>query len=230
MTKVHIFTLFIFGATTACANGLLVSQTGEWGATCPAVVCSAPGDSWSYSFQTDSELSLLRASPTSTITDFAFFLNGIQIATLNNAYVNADWFVASDDGGFDLGPQSPILFGRWTPLFAFTTLPFEATLVPGVYPVQSFSAFSQCMSSCLGWETFFGTTDFVPNPVVITNTPEPASLILVATMLVGMTFVVRKRIAWIALKRNKRKPQTFSVLKAQGQQRLREDMALTLSD
>jgi hypothetical protein len=156
MTKVRIFTLLVFGATTACANVLLVSQTGEWGATCPAVVCSAPGDSWSYSFQTDSDLSLPKGLPTSAITDFAFFLNGIQIATLNNAYVNADWFVASNDGGFDLGPQSPILFGRWTPLFAFTTLPFEATLVPGVYPVQSFDAFSQCMSGAWGGKPFSG--------------------------------------------------------------------------
>jgi hypothetical protein len=82
----------------------------------------------------------------------------------------------------------------------------------------------------LGWETFFGTTDFVPNPVVITNTPEPASLIFVGTMLVGMTFVLRKRIAWIALKRNKRKPQTFSVLTAPVTTTIGEDMVLTLSD
>ena len=84
----------------------------------------------------------------------------------------------------------------------------SVTLIPGVYPIPGIEAPGFC---CSGFEDLFGATTetFIPgpliaDPVVITDisTPEPSSVILLLTMLLGAGFVARKRVA--------RAPQTNS--------------------
>jgi len=191
MTKTSIFSFFLLGATTASADVMdLVTQSGKWGTTCPPIVCSQPGDSWSYSFLTDSHLTPISGNIESAITDFEFSLNGAPIIALTGKFDKAHWFVSSNDGGFTLldssqplAPQ-PIVFGFWVQLFALPSL----TLNPGVYPVPQ--------NPPLGtFERLFGDQNIIPGPVVITATPEPSSIVLILTMLLGLGFVARKRIA-----------------------------------
>lgn len=211
--KLLTFGLFLFAATTASADVDVVSQSGVWGATCPPVICSAPGDSWSYSFQVDSVLtSLINVGPQGPISDFEFLLNGSAITSLTDAFDAAEFFSAPLDGGFSLLPETFLSpggapqpqFGEWTQLFSPAAVGLvPAYLIPGVYPVVALDS-PQCSVAC-GFEQFIWSDalggghfadDFTPGPVIITDisTPEPTSMILMATMLLAFLSVVRKRI------------------------------------
>jgi hypothetical protein len=190
MTKTSIFSFFLLGATTASADVIdLVTQSGKWGTTCPPIVCSQPGDSWSYSFLTDSHLTPVAGDLETTITGFEFSLNGAPVIALTGKFDKAHWFAVSNDGGFTLldssqplAPQ-PIVFGFWVQLFALPSL----TLNPGVYPVPQ--------SPPPGtFEELFGDRNIIPGPVVITATPEPSSIVLISTMLL-VGSMIRRRIA-----------------------------------
>ena len=205
---------FLLVASTASADGLSlysVSQSGEWGLTCPPVVCSEPGDSWSYSFVTTSVI-YGPGAWVSPVTDFQFSLNGILVPSLTGAYIEALWFPEQNDGGFSLqsyyeepavvtGPGSAsgdpyggefIGFGLWDQLFAFPRSDeppayFDSTflpLVPGVYPITD-----SCLPSPGGcvindpFEFLAGAVDLKLGPVVITQMPEPSTDGLVLTGL-----------------------------------------------
>lgn len=206
--KLLTVSLFLFAATTASANEYVVSQSGIWGATCLPVICSAPGDSWSYSFHVDSVLtSIINVGPQGPIWDFEFLLNGSEVASLADAFNAVEFFSAPLDGGFSLLPETFLTpggtpepqFGQWTQLFNSAGVgQVPAYLIPGVYPVVPRDS-PQCSHGC-GFEEFIGqgfADDFTPGPVVITDisTPEPASVILMSTMLLALLFVMRKRIA-----------------------------------
>jgi hypothetical protein len=199
MSKISIFGVFLFVATTAYADIDQVQQSGQWGAVCPPIVCSQPGDSWSYSFLTDSEINVTVEGITAPIWDFTFSLNGVAISALSDTFTDAIWFEESNDGGFALG-NSVIGFGFWDALFTISGGPFDtiATLNLGVHPIPS-------LTSPRAWEAVFGAASeagigtinplLIPGPVVITSAPEPSSVILLLTMLLGTGFVARKRVA-----------------------------------
>lgn len=210
--KLLTFSLFLFAATTASADVDVVSQSGVWGATCPPIICSAPGDSWSYSFHVDSILtSILNVGPQGPISDFEFLLNGSSIPSLADAFNAVEFFTGPLDGGFSLQPETSLSsggtpqpqFGEWTQLFSQAPVGLvPADLIPGVYPVVTLDS-PQCSFFC-GFEQFMWSDDlggghfaddFTPGPVVITDTPEPTSVILLLTMLLALLFVARKRIA-----------------------------------
>jgi hypothetical protein len=208
MIKTSIFSLFVLLASTAAADVLLVSQSGHWGATCPHVVCSAPGDSWSYSFEIDSVLATnVVVGPGGPINNFEFLLNGVPVPSLSNAYNEAGFFPSFNDGGFALFPTTvpePTVFGMWTGLFDIP--PGQIQLIPanlraGVYPVANFNECGGDAPGCMGWESVFGTDDAMLGPVVISRVPEPASVTLVATMLLVTAFMLRKRVVLTTNKR-----------------------------
>jgi hypothetical protein len=182
--------LFLFLATSifcpelARASTLdLVAQSGTWGATCPAVVCSAPGDSWSYSFLTNSTLvfdeSCCWDSPA---TDFEYELNGQPVDPPYGIYGGpiygpVRFFPGYNDGGFDFANPSPIYFGSWVQLFSPLYPSNEAELVPGIYPVNPSLSAEGLLGGCYGYNGACGAPSqqlgFYAGPVVITALPEP---------------------------------------------------------
>ena len=71
MRSLSLLLLFLATSIFHSARADLVTQSGTWGTTdCPAVVCSEPGDSWSYSFLTNSIVILDGITWDSPITDF----------------------------------------------------------------------------------------------------------------------------------------------------------------
>ena len=111
MSKISIIGLFLFVATTAYADIDQVTQSGQWGNVCPPVVCSQPGDSWSYSFLTDSDIPVIHLDESANpIWGFTFSLNGVPVSSLSGAFTDAAWFLESNDGGFAVGNNS-IAFG-----------------------------------------------------------------------------------------------------------------------
>jgi hypothetical protein len=173
----------IFCPELARADTLdLVTQSGTWGTTCPPVVCSQPGDSWNYSFLSNSTLVPdNQCCWDSPMTDFEFDLNGQPVAALDGLYTQVRFFPGSNDGGFDFGAccTNAIAFNFWVQLFS--PFPFvEATLIPGVYPVNipppsspgtAESVFGGCYG-CVGPSQQPG---FHAGPVVITPVPEPST-------------------------------------------------------
>ena len=74
--------LLLFFAGRASAQEMdTISQSGLWGTSCPPVVCSHPGDSWSYSFESPVAMVPLdefgydstRLQPITTAPDFNFY-------------------------------------------------------------------------------------------------------------------------------------------------------------
>jgi len=204
MIKTSVFTLFLLIGCTANADEYLISQSGTWGPTCPAVVCSAPGDSWSYSFRIDPVLNLMSPfAPAGAISDFEFVLNGSPVASLTNAYSEAGFFFGNNDGGFTLLPNgNAVTFSFWTQLFDLGPGPnppvVPAYLKQGTFPVNNVKQLLQCQSSScreLGGEDVFGSDDALLGPVIITAVPEPKSLTLLGTLLIGAAFLVKRRMS-----------------------------------
>lgn len=189
MSKIPMFGLFLFAASAVYADIDQVTQSGQWGTVCPPIVCSQPGDSWSYSFLTDSKIPF--PSLSAPISDFTFLLNGVPVFPVPlGTYNNALWFVAANDGGFSI--PGAIEFGMWTQLFT-TPVPLSpsATLDPGVYPILPSPSFEDLF----GADNLIHPNEITFGPVVITDTPEPSSVILLLTILLRAAFVVRKRVA-----------------------------------
>jgi len=180
MTKFLMLGLFLFVGTSAYADEDLVTQSGTWGTTCPAIVCSEPGDAWSYSFLTDSNVtySSLYGALVTSVMDFQYSLNGVLDISVTGEYA-ALWFPQDNDGGFNLlnlpGLGSPIQFAQSLQLFTATggyqcDLAEPCTIAPGTYDEPG----------PVGTEWLFGVADinsqpwsggFIPGPLVTTPNP-----------------------------------------------------------
>ena len=191
---IFLFLLLLVFAGRASADGMdLVTQSGVWETACPPVLCSQTGDIWSYSFQTPAVLpDRTDGIPTSTVTNFEWYLNGVLVPALTIPTQEAYWFPNSDDGGVTL-TLSPInLSNNWEQLFNITgccTVP--SVLVPGVYSIDVDDSAENIGS------VFAGPTDetsFIPGPVVITAVPEPSTLILIVTGLLVLAFIARRNL------------------------------------
>jgi hypothetical protein len=73
-----------------------VSGSGTWGPDAPISLYTAPGDSWSFSFDLPDPLD---ANPTSMATDFRYFLDGSAVSTTLSS---VEFFPAAQGGLFDL--------------------------------------------------------------------------------------------------------------------------------
>ncbi len=198
--NLFLFFLLLVFAGRASADGMdLVTQSGVWGTACPPVYCSQTGDTWSYSFQTTGNLpGFFLGTPTSTVTNFEWYLNGVPVPALTVASEEAYWFPQTDDGGFAAGG---IEFAMWDQLYAYAgcpacTLPTcptcTPTLVPGIYNVDigGGSGTGEIISNVDAGP--FDETSFFPGPVVITEVPEPSALILIVTGLLVLAFIARR--------------------------------------
>lgn len=124
MTKVHVGFLFLFTAVTAFADIDMVSQSGRWAAACPPVICSAPGDTWSYSFITNSVvISPLGFEIPDPISDFEYSINAVIVPSFTDKCNQVHREFWTQDGGFTLfcnssgGVGFGIDFGMWVQLF-----------------------------------------------------------------------------------------------------------------
>jgi hypothetical protein len=199
-------TVLILATCTAKADNTdTVSQSGVWGALCPSIACSKPGDVWSYSFKTAADLKEPPDGfPASAVSDFDYYLNGkpVKALTVSN---DAVWFPDYNDGGFFLSglnanAGSPcatynicndIAFGLFYQLYATPRLgqTSQIPLIPGSYELDR------------GFEDFFGgcfgpgcgvPQSGVAGPIVIAA-DEPRTLYLLLTGLLALTFVMAFR-------------------------------------
>jgi hypothetical protein len=184
MTRLLLFSLCLFAANAVSADQYLVTDSGLWAATCPATVCTAIGDSWSFSFEVDSNPIPLSSTSgvqfISTIADFTYSRDGVPVPTITAG--QAIWFNSLLEGGLliviptgDISILAPQLY---------TGAESSPTIQLGAYSVDSLVIDS-----------------FVPppynNPLLIelvpaTTVPEPSTygltlvgLVLLLIMLMG---------------------------------------------
>src|SRR5690242_12129025 len=110
--------------SVAHAGVATVSGSGTWGPDAPTSLYTAPGESWSFSFDLPDPLD---ADPTSMATDFRYFLGGSAVSTTLDS---VEFFPAAQGGLFDLNfadGNSLNLYGA--PAYSGPGL----SLIPGVY-------------------------------------------------------------------------------------------------
>jgi hypothetical protein len=196
MTKVHVGFLFLFAVGTASADIDMVSQSGTWVTQCPSVLCSAFGDTWSYSFLTSSVVTSPLTEINDPISDFEYSINGVIVSSLTVANGAVHWLFWTQDGGFQDSPLG-IEFGEWVQLFTTPAPGVQyATLNPGSYDLPlngyTFESIDGISNSFPG-----RPAAMIAGPLVITDlsaVPEPASICLQLTMLVGIAVIARKRL------------------------------------
>jgi MYXO-CTERM domain-containing protein len=162
----------LIAQTAARAGIVTVSGSGTWGADAPVSIYTAPGESWSFSFELPDPLD---ANPTSTATNFQYFLNGSAVSTTLSS---VEFFSPGDGGLFDLN------FADGNSLNLYGDQAFSSpglSLIPGVY------------SSNIDINAFTGPPDGNGSgTVTITSAvPEPSSIVaggLGLLALAGLAF------------------------------------------
>jgi len=191
---------------TALADTTYVgSESGVFGAGAPVTALSAPGATFSYSF-------LISAVPAinfvtayggpdcgfdAVISNFNYTLNGVPVAL---TYPDVQFFGTSFGGGGDISPIVPGITTETSPYsvpnFSIYTADFtqffsgtyeNPTMTPGVYPIDPTQSFF------FTDYTFTNGTPLSGN-FVISATPEPSSLLLLATGLAGVGGALRRKL------------------------------------
>jgi len=159
----------------------IVSENGTWGTDCPDVFCSAPGDTWSYSFDVDSQPTVLNDNLggdfEAAVSGFTFLDNGVVVPSLTDTVTEMTFYSAGDGGGFE-DPDAVVNVYNVFPYQLYSGLESSPTIEPGVYPVAPATAIDD-------------TTPATASAVTVT--PEPSLAILMLTALLAIALVARKR-------------------------------------
>jgi hypothetical protein len=169
--------LALIAGPAARAGMVTVSGSGTWDADAPDSPYTAPGASWSFSFELPDPLDDVF---TSTATNFQYLLDGVAVSTT----LESVQFFSTDDGGlFDLN------FSDGNSLNLYGAQAYSSpglSLVPGVY------------SSKIDINGFVGQPDGIGSGVVTISlvVPEPSSLAsggLALACLAGLASRNRRR-------------------------------------
>ena len=192
-----------FGALSASADTLLVSENGVWGADAPTTTWSAPGQSWSYSFLTSSTPAVSNVIVNyygqpgvscfdGAFSDFTYTLNGDSVSVVPSELT---WFSAGFGGLLNLnftGPMDASL--EFSGAQAYSGPESAPTIIPGVYELNSPA------SMVFFWSPTTNTTyQYLSGNLVIEDesvppVPEPSCFLLLGTGLIGLATLAGRKI------------------------------------
>jgi hypothetical protein len=193
-----LLALLLCGGAARLASGttLMVSESGTFTAGTPVTLETAPGDSWNYSFELDSNPTVYDVDPgyafATTVSDFQFTLNGVSVNELPYVkWQTADW------GGLFLlafsNPDGDVVIFCPNGDQAYSGPESSPTILPGAYTLNTTTEpsvvdFFDSSSTHYDVEPFSGT-------VYITATPEPSTALLLFTGLAAGLLAGIRRMA-----------------------------------
>jgi hypothetical protein len=173
-----------FAAMSASADSIFVSQYGVFGGLVPRTAVTAPHESWSYYFELSTTPSVTNAGLgccfNPVISDIEYVLNG---AVVPNAISSATFFIASQAGLIDVGFAGGGTLSDFG-FQAYSGPETSPTILPGVYLISpgSFLELSNGRKIPVGGDLY------------INSTPEPSSLLLMGSGLVGLGGLLRRKL------------------------------------
>jgi hypothetical protein len=109
----------------ASADVVLITGSGTWAANAPTTVVSAPGDTWSFSFDATTPISPV--DQTTTFSNFSYTLNGSSVAETLTA---VQFFPTAELGLFSLFFAD----GNFLGLYGDQSYDTNNNLISGIYP------------------------------------------------------------------------------------------------
>lgn len=184
MKTTLLFLFFLLAAPVAFADNLLVTQSGdECGTGQITTACGVPGDTWTYSFITESNPTPIESVPgfnfEASISDFEYYINGV-LQTLSTIPTVVEWFNASDGGGFEIsGLPSNLIVTTGRELYSNGE--DSPDITPGDYTFVD--------------EVIPGIASAAWFPLTITPVPEPSPYGFTLMIGIGLLVLIRKRMA-----------------------------------
>jgi hypothetical protein len=180
----------LLGVVSASADTLIVSENGVWDATTPTTTWSAPNQSWSFSFDISSTPAVSNVTQTAfggffdgAYSNFTYTLNGAPVST---ALPEITWFSTGYGGLFNVNfvGASFELEGDQS----YTGPETGPTIVPGTYDLGLYSGVF------LGSTLLPLTGDAVIAEGSPSPTPEPSSLFLLGTGMLGLAYFAGRKL------------------------------------
>ncbi len=177
-----LFIVCLFAPTVVHADTFLVTQSGNQCGTGPiSIACGLPGNTWTYSFLTDSNPTPVSSSTgfnfEAAISDFAFYIDGV-LQTLTTTPTLVTWFNAVDDGGLEiLDPSFRLIVTEGAQLY--TNGETNPVMTPGEYVFIT--------------EKIPGISTPAWFPLSITPVPEPSTWGLLL-IVIGLLGLMRRRL------------------------------------
>jgi hypothetical protein len=190
MRALGLAVVLIFAAMSASAGTYVVSESGVFAANAPTTNESAPNATFSYSFLTSTTPVVnytisfcgFVCGFDAQFSDFTYTLNG---ATVDTGTPDLTWWDTAAGGLIDVafadGQFS--LFGSQ----AYTGLESAPTITPGIYPLDP-------TQSVFELDMYGDGATPLTGDLSIVATPEPSSLLFLATGLLGLGSLIRRKL------------------------------------
>lgn len=158
-----ILTVCMLAQTAAGGGTVQISGSGTWGPDAPSTALSAPGETWSFSFNATTPVDVQNGAATEPVSNPSYSLNGTPVVSETMSSVT--FFDSSLAGLFDL--EFPVSGSISDEVSLYGAQIFDASgnLIPGSYPAAiDFDGKAGPPSGSGSGTVIVGASALVPEP------------------------------------------------------------------